>query len=591
MTVKRYLVMLVVLLSSATFIESYIPSWNQADPMPLFSTMYPYWFFSLRQKENLREFEYTYPLDRFNFSITPFFEQANRGRDWAQNNVYLGDLPHGRWNMLGLFWDPPLRNKLFRELSIQTTFNNCVDYSGTDESDNCTPQISDNTNCVCEVALSDNPCGCFQNIASPRKRDLNREFGYFSIPLRYLKGGVRFEGSVLLIDRCFYSIEVILRTGIANVQQNVVAFNDLSCQALGTACPAYCSTVAVEYQTTGQPPWAPPLPQPVGYNQGVVAAPGAYPGVTPPYVQTTSIPPCSTANCPGMNAANPLVPKNCLPLPQQFTPIPNMTCSFGFGCDCKKLVIEKIMKQKQIIGEILGRNFCDYDHTGLEDLRIELLYRHLFIMNDENIAFPRYIFMPFVTIGAILPLDKPVPNNMPFAVPIGSNGHFGLGGSAGFTLDFLSTIDIGIQAGFTHFFERKYCNLPLPTQVAESGIYPYTADVMLEPGRTAYYKLTMHAYHFLDLLSTWIEYVGVIHNDDNIKVCRSFIPPDSCYFNQGFLTKEAECRSSWSSQLLRIGFNYDLSPNMLLGFAASIPLNQRNAYNTGTILASLSFVY
>lgn len=508
------------------------PTNTQNDPYPFFSSYSPYSFLTARQKANLMRFDYTYAENRFRVSASGFVQHANCGKNSEWNTVNLGDL-NGRWNMLGLFYDPKLRDVLFEGLGIR---NPTLDAT------------------------------CASLIQDPRFVDTNKEFGFFSIPLHYRKHGVRFEAEMLLIDRCFYGVGLRIQGGIADIRQTVKAFEDFTCQALGKACPAAPRGVGSE--TAG------PDPQTVAPS-----------GITPPFVNPTAAPAIGDPLCP------PLRRQECIPQEQPFEPCDSQTLCLSFPAECKQFVIENIMNQRDRIAKILDLDICNYHKTGLDDLYISLYWRHLYIMNEDNEYYPRVNFMPFAEGGVGIPMFKEERTNQLFAVPFGSNRHASIIGRAGFTIDFPDTIDLNVSGGFSYFVKRDYCNYRMPTNWAESGIFPYAADVSLRPGPTWYGTIGMNAYHFLDNLSFWGEYCIVSHGEDSIKVCRSLIPEDSIYFATGFDVKRAECFSKWESHFLNLGFNYDLTDNFSIGLLLQVPVRQRNAYKSHTVLGSIHFVY
>lgn len=584
MAFKKYLRILAsTLIISGSLIA--VDNLTSNDPYPLYSTVYPYSFLTTRHKAQLMRYDYTYPVDKFRISFSAFRQSACRARDSEGAVVHIGDLPNGRWNMLGLFYDEPMRNLLFQALGINTVFacssglenpvfpTNAVPCQPFCPTNTCNPTISA-TGCVCEELRipADKVCGCFNVIASPRKSDPNQEFGFFSIPIDYVKWGMRVESEVLIFDRCFYAIGLQLQFGIVDVRQTVRAFNDLTYQALGLSAPVFDTTQVI-----------PPTEQACAFPQPVVPTP-----IVPPFTDPTA--PATVTNqnivCPNICCQN-----ECAIEFQPFRPCCNATCCFSFSCDCKKLVIEKIMKQKDIIADILDLDLCNYHKIGIEDLRLNAFYRHIYVINEDSDIYPRLLFMPFATAGVGIPMMKAQPTYKPFAVPLGNNNHALVSFTGGFTLDFLDTIDLTFSAGYTHFFKHDFCNFRLPTNVYESGIFPYKADVSIKPGATWHLSLGMNAYRFIDNLSVWAEFVYVSHAQDKIKVCKSFIPSTSCYFKQGFLTERAECLSKWEVMLFNIGFNYDLSDHLAIGFLWQAPVRQRNAYRSGTLMGSLTFVY
>jgi hypothetical protein len=249
------------------------------------------------------------------------------------------------------------------------------------------------------------------------------------------------------------------------------------------------------------------------------------------------------------------------------------------------------MGQRNAIAQLLGLDICNYHKVGMDDLRLSIYWRQLFVVNEDKEQYPRLVFMPFAQVGVGIPMMKEIKSNELFALPNGNNRHTFVGARAGFTLDFLDTIDMYSAAGFSYFFEREYCNLRLPTHSKESGIYPYSGDFNIRPGPTWNFTIGLNAYRFLDNLSIWVEYALVSHTPDKIKLCRSFIPEGSKYFERGFQIERAESVSKWEVHVINAGFNYDLFDSLSIGVLWQIPAKQRNAYRSGMVMGTLSFVY
>ncbi len=576
-----YLFWALFLVSLETPVKGYA-NLTYNDPYPLFSTIFPYSYLTDRQKAQLMQFEYAYPVSRFQISVSGYRESANFGRNRQRDAVNLGDMPFGRWNMLSFFWDPVLRDQLFNALQIN--------FDGDIDTINCNPTIDPVYGCFCPNGSSPctaTPCSLngnntFCTLTQPIYSDPNKEFGFFTIPLLYRKYGVRFESYLLLVDRCFYSIGLKAQFGVANITQRVLAFEDLTCQALGIACPVFSNQdgmcqnnpfLSSDSACCPTPNPASPIP------------------VAVPYVDesTNPIPPCP-AQAPCV-PVGPTTASNCVELPQSFQACCNSTACFSYDVGTKKLVIEKIMRQKNIITEYLGLNINSFDKVGLEDARLMLFWRQVFVINEEDEFYPRLVFIPWAEAGVAVPMSKQRNLAKPFSLPIGNNDHLSAGLVAGFTLGYLDTIDLNFAAGFTKFFEREVCNYGMPTNPKESGLFPYSADVKLKPGTTWQFNASMNAYHFLDNLSFWAEYVIVSHRHDEIKVCRSHIPSTSIYYSQGFLVELAEDYTKWEAQFLNMSFNYDLSPFLSIGIMWQAPVKQRNTYIVGTVLGSLTITY
>ncbi len=521
-----------------------LPNLTRNDQYPIFSSFYPYSFLATRQKANLMRFDYTYVPERFRISVSGYRQYARRARDSERNIINIGDI-NGRWNMIALFYDPAMRASLEAALGIGTA----------DACGNETPIPED----------------CMPFLTNPIYSDTNREFGFFTIPALYRKYGARFESEILLIDRCYYAVGLKAQWGIADVRQTVIHFGDLTPQALGISAPAAEPTSA-----TNPPTAACPLPNPAPPTP-----------ITPPFTDPVTQPPCF-AGAPDNNPDN---VANCVEPIQPFEPCCTETVCLSFPALCKQFVIENIMRRRNRIASVLNLDINNYHKVGLDDLRLLLYWRHIYIINEDDERYPRVLFMPFAEVGVGIPMEKYQPTNKPFAVAIGNNNHTYTGGTAGFTIDFLDTIDLTFSGGFSYFFPHEYCNFRLPTSPFESGIFPYTADVNIRPGPTWYFNFGMHAWHFLDNLSIWAEYCIVSHAQDKIDICRSFIPAGSCYFATGFLVERAEALSKWESHVVNVGLNYDLSDNFQFGAFWQAPAKQRNTYRQGTIMGTISFIY
>ena len=197
-------------------------------------------------------------------------------------------------------------------------------------------------------------------------------------------------------------------------------------------------------------------------------------------------------------------------------------------------------------------------------------------------TWPVFLVIPFASLEGAVAVGKVRARNHPFAVSFGSNDHNTLGFRAGLEVDFTDTIEIGIEAGVSHFFKRCFCNVPIPTHPCQSGIYPFQTTACIQPGNNFQFCAKMLAYQFLDRLSFHFQYSFIRHEAD----CINLQKPDPA-----FLPHELEKKSGWIAQLANIGFNYDISPYISLGFLWQAPLFERNAYRSTTLLFSFTATY
>jgi hypothetical protein len=251
----------------------------------------------------------------------------------------------------------------------------------------------------------------------------------------------------------------------------------------------------------------------------------------------------------------------------------------------KPNVNELLMNQYLAIFDELNVGFCDFIETSMEDVRFNLYWRQFFPVNeDAESSWARFLAIPYFEVsGAFSPVR--IDNDRRFfAAPFGSNGHSSAGLTAGINLDFIETIEIGGEVGFTHFFKRNICNMPVPTSEFQQNLYPYSTNVSVQPGENWHFCARLAAFHFLDRLSMHFEWYVLDHQNDHIDVLE-------CDPDHTFLPEILECRSTFKAKLGNVALNYDFSPNFNIGLLWQIPFSQRNAYRSSTIMAGINITF
>ncbi len=239
-----------------------------------------------------------------------------------------------------------------------------------------------------------------------------------------------------------------------------------------------------------------------------------------------------------------------------------------------------LMEELPQIANEIGLDICDFVETSIEEIRFNLFWRHLYECYpyyDEK--WPDVLIIPFAEISASLSPGKKKDPNKQFALPFGNNDHNAIGVSGGMNFDFVETIEIGVEAGFTYFFDRTFSDFRVPNSDLQTTIFPFTTDVTIEPGHNWHFGAKMAAHHFLDNLSVYFQWLIVEHKEDKIKLKKQ---------DKAFITRALEKTTSFKTKLANIGFNYDICPNMTLGLLWQTPFSQRNTYRSTTILFSIN---
>lgn len=172
------------------------------DPYPVFSSLDPHTFLYMHEKLKIKDPDFAQrKRDNVGISLSPFGQNADRGRDFDGVRVPLGDVM-GRWSMIPLLYGPIPDGKILPP-SLQTALTNL--FPGVAPGD-----LNDAT-----------------------KIDPNQDFGFFSVPLKYRKRGVRTE----LAADIYAGFGISVQTGIVSITQTSTGFIDLTpCPPLQT-CP------------------------------------------------------------------------------------------------------------------------------------------------------------------------------------------------------------------------------------------------------------------------------------------------------------------------------------------------------------------
>jgi|GEM_PF-734402 len=236
----------------------------------------------------------------------------------------------------------------------------------------------------------------------------------------------------------------------------------------------------------------------------------------------------------------------------------------------------------QEVAQELGVDIYDFNEISLEEIRINAFWRHLFAINPDREAGPFVQCMPFAVVaGSISPGKDRCPNKL-FSVPFGNDGHSAIGFTTGLNFDFVDTIEIAAEAGFTHFFSKNVHALHMPTSQYQKTLFPFTADAQVSPGNNWHFAAKIGAHHFIDRLSTYFQYVMINHSQDSVCLKNT---------DSAFVPEALERTTAWKSKVANIGFTYDISPAIALGFLWQAPLAQRNTYRSSTIMLSFNATF
>ena len=241
-----------------------------------------------------------------------------------------------------------------------------------------------------------------------------------------------------------------------------------------------------------------------------------------------------------------------------------------------------LMKELREIAREIGLDIGNFNETSIEELRAGLFWQHVYEINSNQDDWPHYLFIPFVQLtGSASPGKKRELRKL-FGLPFGNNDHSAIGFTAGLNFDFVDTIEVGVEVGVTHFFDHDFTDVFVPNDKFQRNIYPYRTDITVSPGHNWHFGAKISAYHFLDNLSFYFQYIMIEHEADDVKLKKN---------DPAFVPELLNRISSFHTKIANIAFNYDISPNATLGFLWQAPLEQRNSYRSTTLMLGFNVTF
>ncbi len=194
-----------------------ITTLSKNDPVPVYTADSPFALLGTRHYEYLKGREEIDDHKHMSIEILPFFQWASKGRDSCGTTVELGDIS-GKWNMIAVL---PYNEPYAGEGSSITNTNDDLPCGSTfpavliNARDNLITDIdqlvSPNSQTVPWQLRSVQGLLSLQQTSTT----LSQAFGFFSVPMKYQKSGVRFNVQ-------FYvgaGFGATVQTGVANIWQ------------------------------------------------------------------------------------------------------------------------------------------------------------------------------------------------------------------------------------------------------------------------------------------------------------------------------------------------------------------------------------
>ena len=529
---KNYLILLFLCVFFNSSLSA-LSSLANNDPYPVYNAIYDPYLTRWEKEWIIGCNEICSDNELWSLAISAFDQKARSGRDFAHERRPLGDLT-GRWNMLGMLYGPipigeTLQNTQLGRAKLHI-FSDLIQ-SELDDPFEPIPLFFEDT------IISDSSVFILT--------DSGENAGFFSVPIKYRKLGVRFEFSI----QPFADFGITIQGGVSEIRQTVTGLIDLTpnigdenqgLNNVGTCPPLLCP---------GQP-----FENNFFRNIPIIQPDGTY-----SFCDNCDPNLCQTSDSGGL--------------------ISTSTCTNPF-IEIENQLMDPCQASK-IFNEICLDD-CNFEETSFEDLRFILWWRHIYEINRERCSWPYFLLTPSLEFNFVVPTAKRKDRTELYSLPFGNDGHWSVGFDAGISIDFVETVEIAFYGGMNYFVARDTSHYHLPTNQCQQTIFPFSTCVNVKPGNNFNWRAVFNAYHFVDRLSAFAEYVLVKHEKDTLKLPN----PDPA-----FLLKKGECTTKFMSQFVNTSLYYDISPNIQLGVLAQFPVAQRNAYRSTTFLGTFRIVF
>jgi hypothetical protein len=225
----------------------------------------------------------------------------------------------------------------------------------------------------------------------------------------------------------------------------------------------------------------------------------------------------------------------------------------------------------------------------MEDTHVQLSWQIPFDLKEENETVAT--IAPWLAVGGWLPSGNKKDYDKAFDLSTGNNGHTGVTAECSINLDFPGTIQIGVGGGALWLQDEDFDNFRLPSNQYQSGFYPWATKVNVDPGMTWYFNVSFKAENFIPQISGFsffFDFVYTYHEHDDYTV-NELSSIKKAYFDSSL--KYIKENSSWKSQLVNFGVNYQPTNHLTLGFLVQAPVSGIKVYRSVTSMGTISFTF
>ena len=217
------------------------------------------------------------------------------------------------------------------------------------------------------------------------------------------------------------------------------------------------------------------------------------------------------------------------------------------------LVVDKIRRTTH---QTIGFEGNEWDRFGFGDLDLHVRWEHLF----DHVLLMRSIDLAF-QVGTTAPTGFLSNINVPPALSIGSDGHWGIYGDAIVAFELKQDMTVGLLLGAVHLFPATR-TLRIPVGNEPAIFSSLIGHIRSSPGRTFKCSPYFILGNLTDGLDFQVRYTYLHHSKDHWKDVRNDKTIQSYLQKDSSLIKKKEELSTWSSQYISMQLSYDTKVGM-----------------------------
>lgn len=268
-----------------------------------------------------------------------------------------------------------------------------------------------------------------------------------------------------------------------------------------------------------------------------------------------------------------------------FTNMSKITGDSGFDSFMTNSLMAHEVGRQGLIETDLGLSLARYETMVFEDTHAKLYWSNPYKLDDEH-GNHTVTVAPYLSAGLWIPTGKKKNQNAAFSLPSGHDGFWGISLEGAINFDFPGTVLVNIGGGATFFETKTLSDQRVPNHESQRSIYPWKARISKTYGPGINFNFSLRSENIMDYLSVYFDYIYAKHEKDTITMKET----DSSR-NSYFIPSMLEDDSFWKSQMIQLGFQYQITPDLSFGACGQTHISGVKVFKTHTIMGTITLAF